>query len=89
MRFYEVAVEIEGRRYAGTWSLRQGGVIRVGCAWGSEAAEIGRANPGLIAARTLAKIVKADQKRRAKESAQFELARARVRGKQHRPYDPG
>jgi hypothetical protein len=82
-RFYEVAVDIDGRLYAGTWTLRQGGVVVVGCFWGSDVADCGSDRPEIVAARVLDRIVRADQKRQAKETAKFERARARVRGRNH------
>lgn len=78
-RFYPIAIEVDGRRYAGDWTLMLGGRVCVRWALGSETAEIGRAKPEMAAARTLEHLVRTDQKRRAKGLAQQEREMAKVR----------
>jgi hypothetical protein len=67
--FYEVTVELDGRSYAGQWSLRMGGVVHVACVLGADHAEIGPEKPEAVAARLLQGIIVADRQRRAEYSA--------------------
>lgn len=78
-RFYPIAIEVDGRPYKGDWMLLQGGRVCVRWALGSESAEIGRAKPEVAAARTLERIVRADQKRRAAGIKHQEREMAKVR----------
>lgn len=82
-RFYPVAVEVDGRRYAGDWVLMLGNRVCVRWALGSETAEVGRAKPEVAAVRTLEKMVRADQKRRAKEQRAFGAKRAKLSPNSH------
>jgi hypothetical protein len=75
--FYAFNVEIDGQRHSGNWSLRQGGILKVGSYWGSASVEIGTAEPVSAAQAALRQIV-ADfhqrqaewEKRQAREMAQ-------------------
>lgn len=65
-RFFPVAVMVDGRRYSGDWCLMQGDRVCVrSLGFGSLSAEIGKERPEVAAAKTLEKIVRADQKARA------------------------
>ncbi len=64
--FREVGIEIDGWRYAGSWTLRPSGVIFVGCVWGADTVEIGQSDPETAAANALQRLVLADKHRRAK-----------------------
>jgi hypothetical protein len=80
--FYAFTVEIDGQRYSGNWSFRQGGVLKVGSYWGSATVEIGMAEPVSAAQAALRQIVadyhqkQADwEKRQAREMAQYRRRR--------------
>ncbi len=71
MKPFDVAIELDGRRHAGTWVLRQGAVLRVACAWGAGSAEIGTAKPEAAARELLAQIVREGQARHAEREAAY------------------
>lgn len=77
-RFYDVVADVDGRRCKGTWTLKQGGLICVASPWGSETVECGRLRPEECAKRTLARIIRADQKRRADWAKRQDRETARV-----------
>jgi hypothetical protein len=82
-RFYPIAVEIDGHRHSGDWTLMPGGRVCVRSWFGSQTVEIGRATPEVVAVLTLERIIRASQKRRAQELARQarELAKLRKRRK--------
>jgi hypothetical protein len=77
-RFYKVTTEIDGRRYTGTWTIKQGGLICV--SWGERAKteELGKARPEVKAEKILRQLVKAQQTHRAKEQRALEAKRRRL-----------
>lgn len=80
MRYFPLAVRVDGHRYTGDWSLSQGGKICVTSAFGSLTAELGDERPEVVAIRTLERIVREDQQRRAEAEARqaHEMARLRA-----------
>lgn len=76
--FYPVEIELDGKRYAGQWKLRQGGMICVGGFWGSKTVPLGRAKPEVQAAKILRVLVVKWQAGRAKEQRAWEAKRARL-----------
>jgi hypothetical protein len=79
VRFHPIAMEVDGRKVRGEWSLMMGGRVCVRSIFGSETAEVGQATPPAAARLTLEKIVKGDRKRRAAENAAYERERAKLR----------
>jgi len=76
--FYEVTAEIDGRRYTGTWTLKQGGLICVAWAESAKTVELGRTRPEVKAVTVLRQLVKARQAQRAREQRAFEAKRRRL-----------
>lgn len=78
LRPYPISTQIDGCAYKGDWQLLQGCRVYVRSAWGNEVVEAGcNAKFVDVARRTLERIVRADQKRRAdwKAHQQRELAK--------------
>jgi hypothetical protein len=79
--FFDLSVEIDGQRFPGTWSLRQGGVVHVACVPRADHADVGADKPETVAARLLEAIVITERQRRADEQAfqTHEMAKQRRR----------
>lgn len=87
-RFYPVAIELDGRKYTGEWTLILGGEIYVRSpAYGSAKGQVGRRKPELVAAEVLRQIVVAWQKKRERDARQIERETLRVArtGRPRRP----
>jgi len=76
--FYEVTAEIEGRRYTGSWTLKQGGLICVAWAEGSKTVELGKTRPEVKAVTVLRDLVKKHQAERARARHALEAKRRRL-----------
>jgi hypothetical protein len=77
--FYDVTIELDGRRYTGTWTIKQGGLICV--SWGTEGVktvELGRTRPELKAVTVLRQLVKSCQAQRAREQRALEAKHRRL-----------
>jgi hypothetical protein len=76
---YPVTVEIDGKTYAGTWTLKQGGRICVGGYFGARTVELGPRKPEDVAAKILRELVKAWLAKEARERKAREAALKRQR----------
>lgn len=62
-----VEIHLDGRRYRGHWTLKQGDCLCVTSAWGHDMAELRGAKPEACAPKLLERIVRAYQKAQADE----------------------
>jgi hypothetical protein len=76
--FYRFAIEIDGHRYTGDWSLVQGGRMSIRSAWGGLIADVGEATPEVVSARVLEQIVRTYLQQRAQELERREQEMARL-----------
>lgn len=77
--YYEIVVEVDGRKCRGLWRLRQGGVVRVTSFWGSD--EVGccpPVRPEAVASKALVAIVRTYPKREAAKLKREQAEIARV-----------
>lgn len=74
---YRFSIQVDGRRCGGDWQLLQGCKVYVRSAWGNDTIEADHERPEAVAARTLERLVRADDQKRADEIArqQRELAK--------------
>lgn len=78
-RPFPIAIQIDGRTYSGDWQLLMGGRVCVrSLGFGSEIADVGRAKPEAVAAKTLERLIRTDQKKRAALAKQREREIAKV-----------
>lgn len=76
--FYDVTAGIDDRKYTGTWTLKQGGLICVAWGEGSKAVELGKTRPEVKALTVLRDLVKKRLSERALEQRALKAKRRRL-----------
>ena len=90
--YYEIVVEVDGRKCRGMWRLRQGGRVHVSSFWGADEVDCcPPTRPEIVAAKALLAIVRTYPKRQAAElkRQQAEIDRVNRYWDRQRKPEPG